>query len=380
MMFRGISVLAVAAVALTMCGTAEAASFTADSLVVMRCTNGTAAEKIYLDEYDISGATPSLLQSIELPSTGPDAVTMPGLMDHDRHLHRSVDGRYLTFAGYNKAYGSADPKLDTAAATPRVVGVVKYDGSYDLSTKLTDTCDNSALRGAVTTNGTKIWVGGDNTNGTSTSGGTRFTTRGSSTSVNLSRVQSTGGTPQPDNIRDVNIFAGQLYNSSGSGSSVGKALFQVGTGLPESGSQTLTKLTTDNQSITSFVILDADPAVPGLDTVYAAAGTVLRKYNLIGSTWTAKGTVTAGGELEQITARLDASGNAVVYGGRSDSILRIIDASPYGGTVSGAMIACIAAPGGYTLGGLDFAPVPEPASLMLLGLGGAMLMARRRRG
>src|SRR5262245_19489118 len=84
---------------------AQASTFTSGSLVVMRCTNGVGAESIALDEYNVSGASPTLIQTISIASSGADAVTTPGLLNHDRHLHRSLDGQWLTFAGFNKPFG-----------------------------------------------------------------------------------------------------------------------------------------------------------------------------------------------------------------------------------------------------------------------------------
>lgn len=340
-----------------------ASSFSSpENLVVMRCTAGVGAEKILLDEYDVSGSSPVLRQTIELPFAGPEATTVPGIYNHDRHVHRSSDGRFVTFTGYAKAYveGSYDdPSVDGASATPRVVVIVKYDGSVDLSTRLTDACDYTAIRAAVTTDGNDIWVAGDNASGATTSGGTRFTTRGSSTTVNLSQTQ-TLGSPTPDNIRDLNIFAGQLYNSSGSGSSVGKAIFQVGTGLPTFGSQMLTKLTTDGSSTVSFYFLDADVSVSGVDTIYAASsiGATFRKYNLVAGSWTPKGLlVMPEGEPGHVTAKLMPNGQAIVYVGHGAGIYRYADAQPYGGSLSGDMGSVfLPVPEGYTWGGFDFAP------------------------
>src|SRR5262249_52451190 len=153
----------------------------------------------------------------------------------------------------------------------------------DGSTRLTDSYDATSVRGAVTTDGSKIWLGGDNSGGVTTTGGTRYATRGSTiSSPNLSQQLVGGSTPTPDNIRDINLVGGNLYNSSGSSSSVGKAVFQIGSGLPESGSQTLTKLTLDNQSVSSFFFVDADSTVSGVDTLYTASGTTIRKFNLVG--------------------------------------------------------------------------------------------------
>lgn len=349
-----------------------------NNLVVMRCTNGFGAEQIFLDEYDVSGAAPVFIQSLELPSDGPEAITMPGLSNHDRHLHRSADGAFLTLAGYGKVYVAGsfdDPSAEPAATTPRVPAIIRADGTFDLSTRLTDAFDYTTFRGAVSSDGTRIWLAGDNASGATTTGGTRYTTKGSSTSVNLSQVTGPGGTKTPDNIRDVGIFDGQLYNCSGSSSSVGKAVFRVGVGLPEAGSQSLTTLTTDNASPSSFAFLDASPDVPGVDTLYSATstGSSLRKYNLVNNVWTARGLVAGISDFEHVAARLE-QGQAIVFAFHNGRIYRMIDTEPYGGMLSGnpgtPYITTASVPEidaeSFTLGGLDFAPGHEPEPTVTL--------------
>src|SRR6185295_9674055 len=96
----------------------------------------------------------------------------------------------------------------------------------------------------------------------------------------------------PDNVRGVGIFDGQLYDSSGSSASIGKAVFKVGTGLPTAGAQTLTTLANDSASTNDFHFLDLDASVPGVDTLYASTSAVsigVRKYSLVGGTWTFSG-------------------------------------------------------------------------------------------
>lgn len=374
--------VAVQAACLAVCLVARAGwadSFSSSgNLVVMRATNGTGAEKIFLDEYNVSGATPVLVQSIALPFTGSDAITTPGLMNHDRHLHRSADGRYLTFAGYNAAYGPTDPSTTPSASTPRVAAVVGADGNFDLSTKLTDAYDGTTIRGVTSSDGTKLWVTGDNKSGTTSTGGTRFTNLGSSTTVNLSKVQVPPPSSTLDNVRDISIFAGQLYESSGSGSSVGKAVLQVGVGLPESGSQSLTTLTTDGQSTNCFYFVDADAGITGLDTLYTATGSGVRKYNLVGGVWTAMGLFTSTSEIEQVAVALDSLGVATIYAGGPGALFKITDSTPYGGLASGSLPTLLTPAEGFTFGGLDFAPVPEPGTLCLLAAGFAGLLIRRR--
>src|SRR6185369_6388079 len=108
-----------------------------------------------------------------------------------------------------------------------------------------------------------------------------------STSVNLSQVQTSGSTPTPDNVRDLGIFDGQLYDSSGSNSSIGKAVLKVGTGLPTATvdtPQTLSLLTTDGASTSAFFFEDLSPSVPGIDTLYTSAsaqGEGIHKYSQV---------------------------------------------------------------------------------------------------
>src|SRR5262249_45837909 len=158
-----------------------------------------------------------------------------------------------------------DPSADTAAATPRLVVRIAADGTVDSSTALTDAYDQTTMRGATSVDGTSFWVAGDNAGGATLSGGLRYVSSlGASTTANLSRTQDFDSPHTPDNVRGIGIFGGQLYDSSGSNASIGKAVLQVGTGVPTSGSQPLTTLTTDGASTNAFFFADLSAAVPGV--------------------------------------------------------------------------------------------------------------------
>src|SRR5262249_22536386 len=162
----------------------------------------------------------------------PATISTSAFGSRDRHVYLSADGHYLSFGAYLAAPSGVDPAASSSAAVPRVAGLITADGSLDISTQLTDAYDSTTIRGAYTTDGTSIWTSGDNASGFTATGGLRYTTRGSSTTVNLSQVQTFGGPRLPDNVRGARVFNGQLYDSSGSDSSIGKGFFQVGTGLP----------------------------------------------------------------------------------------------------------------------------------------------------
>jgi len=320
--------------------TAFAGSFQSpNDLVVVRLGAGgsttigtTDAEPVFLDEYDLSGATPTLVNTVSFASSGPNAFTLPSDSNHDALLSRSVDTYSIVLGGYRADQGSLDPSAYySSAAVPRVIASVPNSGIADTTTALTDSYDQTSIRGVATINSKEFWVAGDNGGGLTTSGGLRYVDAlGASTSTNLSQVQGTGGLHTPDNIRSVGIFGGQLYDSSGSNTSVGKATFQVGTGLPTSGAQTLTTLTSGPNSTNQFFFADLSPTVSGMDTLYITTsnGEVLEKWSLNGNTWVMSPHTMSLNGIETLTAAVSGS-TVTLYAGTSEGIFRYVDATGY---------------------------------------------------
>src|SRR5205823_5106554 len=88
-------------------------------------------------------------------------------------LQRSSDGQYLVLTGYARNLGGTGTVSGTTSATvPRTIGRVKYDGSVDTTTALTDMSSANSVRSATSSNGTDMWVAG----ASSTSGGVHYTT------------------------------------------------------------------------------------------------------------------------------------------------------------------------------------------------------------
>ena len=115
---------------------------------------------------------------------------------------RSTDGRLFILTGYAATLGGSTSLGSTASATiNRLVGRVDTTGNIDTSTALTDFASGNNPRSAVSTDGTTIWATGG-------AGGARYTTLGSTTSTQVSTTTT--------NLRQVNIFNGQLYVSSSS--------------------------------------------------------------------------------------------------------------------------------------------------------------------
>ncbi len=96
----------------------------------------------------------------------------------------------------------------------------------------------------------------------------------------------------------VTVVDGQLYASSASPSF--QAVFSVGTGLPTTAGATTTLLANTGGSPFGFAILDRDPAVAGLDTIYVAddrataSGGGLQKWTSNGTAWTLATTFASG--------------------------------------------------------------------------------------
>jgi hypothetical protein len=286
----------------------QAAAFTIGNLVVCRAgaigggALSSAAAPVFLDEYTTAGA---LVQSIALPVADSglnQTLTVSGSSTSECLLTRSADGRYLFITGYDAAPATAAPNTVSSATIQRVIGRVGNDGIVDTSTTTTAFSAQN-IRGAVSDNGTNIWMTGSGT-------GVVFTTLGGSGAGTV--VQNA-----VVNLRSINIFDGQLYTTSMSGAI---RLASVGAGLPTTTGQVLTNLpgfptTGSLNSPYEYFFADLTPSVAGLDTVYVAddSGSLggLQKYSLVGGNWTLNGTAVTPG-IRGLTGIVNFTPGAVV--------------------------------------------------------------------
>ncbi|KAI9432247.1 hypothetical protein F5148DRAFT_1295811 [Russula earlei] len=305
-------------------------AFTAGNIIVSRIGSTadgvfSATNKVYLDEYTPSGA---LVRTITMPTTSGSAL-MESSSNDEGYLIRSVDGHYLTITGYSKT-ASSGVGGSTAVATPRAIGLVKYDGTVTVLvppvTAPVATTGGTVVTGTPTTltvnsatgiavgqyvygsyvpngatvaavSGTTVTLSGSGgTNGGSTfifmaaatpayanlkSPGTAITTNGTdfwlcSRETSLQYYNSTTNTligiaagSTGTTARSLQIADGQLYSSN----DFGLKLATVGTGTPVTSTATAALSyasgTFAPQSAAGFCMLDASSTESGSDVMYA---------------------------------------------------------------------------------------------------------------
>jgi hypothetical protein len=252
------------------------AQITPGNLVVVRVGDGAAAltnagQAVFLDEYTTAGA---LVQSLPLPTVGNGAdqpLVMSGTATSEGILTLSPNGQWLVCAGYAAAPGTASIASTTAVAAPRVAARVALDGSIDTETTFAGLFSGNNVRSAVTDDGLQFWAAGGN-------GGIVHAVLGGGTVTALN-------TTAPTNNRVVAIAGGQLYCTSGSGSTRG--VIAVGTGLPTTAGQTLALLPgfpTATASPYDFFFADANTVYVADDRTSGGAGGI-QKWTLAAGTW-----------------------------------------------------------------------------------------------
>ncbi len=333
---------------------ALAASFTPGNIVVYRVGDGSASlvntgNAVFLDEYTLSG---TLVQSIALPTVSSGAnkpLIASGTATSEGLLTRSTDGQYLLLTGYAANPGGTLSLGGTTGSTvPRTVGHVDANGNIDTSTALSDFASGNNPRSAVSANGTDLWVAGG-------AGGVRYATLGSTTSTQV------GATVV--NLRQVNIFNRQLSISTSSGMAVRIGI--VGTGLPTTAGQTITNLPgfPTAGSPYGFFLVDLDAGVAGVDTLYVADDTPgqIQKYALVGSSWVAKGAITASavrgltGAVNGTTVTLYATTGGSTASG-DGSLYTLTDATGYNVDLAGTLGTIATAAANTAFRGVALAP------------------------
>jgi hypothetical protein len=219
----------------------------------------------------------SLVGTVSLP-TAPSRANLPfsivGTATSEGGLALSTSGRRLTLAGYATAPGTTGVATSTSATIARSVALIDAAGNVDTSTTFATAESGGNPRGAVSVDGSGIWLAG--------SAGLWYGVPGMAAQSGTSLLAT------PSNVRWVAIFGGQLYASSGSGTYTN--VFSVGTGLPTTAGQSATSLPglpTSTASPYGFVLFDLDSAVAGSDTLYLADDAAgLQKWIFDGNVWT----------------------------------------------------------------------------------------------
>jgi hypothetical protein len=350
------------AAALIVAGRAAAqtlSSFTPGDLVVYRAGDGTTAlantgNPVFLDEYSPTG---TLVGSLEMPTIAngaQNAFFASGSATSEGALTVSPNGQWIAVTGYASTVSASNPipnnKL-TSSTVPRVVGIINTStGAIDTSTAPSDFALGNNPRSAVTTDGKSIWIAG-------AAGGVRYTAVGNTGTSTM--VSPTEGT---SNIRQVNIFGGQLYVTSSSGGATFDAL---GTGLPTTANQTLTPIPGFPQGDSdivhenpfSYFFAELNPSDgQAEDTLYVTDDTThtganggtpgpaggITKYSLVNGNWVATGSIDETSSNYRGLTGVVENGNVVLYatrGAANDAgdglqIVTLTDTSGFGGTLT----------------------------------------------
>jgi hypothetical protein len=361
---------------------ASAQAFTQGNLVVYRVGDGTsvssgAATTVFLDEYTPAGV---FIQSVALPTTGSGVqkrLTASNSATSEGLLSLSSNGRFLVLTGYDAAVGASGVSgSSTSGGSPivRVVGRVDVNKTIDTSTTLTEFSGNN-VRSATSIDGSGFWVTGGNS-------GLRYQALGATAAS--TQVLST-----TTNLRQVNIFAGQLYVTTGSGTAF--RIGTIGTGAPTTSGQVATTLSnipaaTNVGSPYAFYFADLDPTVSGpisgLDTLYltddggASGGPTARitKYCFVPASgnWEARGTVGASGEAYRgLTGRTIGS-TATLYSTRlsgssgtpGGELVSIADTSGYNQTINGTITSLVTAGTNRVFRGVALTPETRTISYL----------------
>jgi len=357
---------AVCLAALACAASAGALTFTAGDPVVYRV--GTGAETLakdtaasaFLDEFSPGG---SVAGSIAFPTSESGAskrLTASGTGSSEGLLTLSGNGNFLLATGYNAALGTV--KLSETLVTgtkpvARVVGRVSKTGEVNTTTALINTFGNgNNPRSATSQEGENIYVGGA---GKSTTGGVHFTKLGEEKSKPLNTTDT--------NVRQVEVFDGQLYTSADPTKN-GVIIAKVGTGLPTTEGQSINNLPFETEGQPKqpyqFAMLTVSPLNKGSgapDTIYVADDerNAVVKYCLESGVWKEFGSV----EVPFVRGVIanDNSGVVTLYATGSEqgiegTLYKISDVSGFGGTFTDVAEEIAKAPLNEGYRGLAWAP------------------------
>ncbi len=318
--------------------TALGAGFTAGNVVALQIGTanhlGTAGT---LREFTPAGAAGT---TVTLPNSGitDDGVSSIVFCDNSGFSHGlnlSYDNALLVIPGFANASASATLDGVAGTASPRVVGIVKYDGTYTRPFSSTTAFSGVGFRYAASEGFGNFWGMGNG------GGGTRYLNTDTS-------VQASTG-------RAVKIANGNLYYAIGASVNALPGLPQT----PSSGSLIITP-SGASPSIGSFA-LPENPVV-GSRAYVADTVTGVQRFDWNGSAYVYQYTILMSGSLKPQHLTADYSGaTPVIYAVNTTgaSLQKLVDNGP---AATDATVTVLATPaGGNLFRGVALAP-RQPAA------------------
>ncbi|MBL8729081.1 MAG: hypothetical protein JNM25_11660 [Planctomycetes bacterium] len=270
----------------TLLAPAAIAQITPGNLVVVRVGDGAAAlspaaTPQFLEQFDTLGAPVGL--PIALPTTQslPQLeATVAGSATSEGFVTQSTDGNYLVCVGYAAPVGTGSVAGTASASVPRVVARIALNGSIDTSTCITNLFSAGNIRSGATQDGSQFWTAGS---------------KDSIVLVDFAQITGTTIGTTTTNLRVVGIADGQLYTTSGSGTTT-RCVNSVGAGVPTTAGQTIDPLNGMSSGTASpydYWFADASTCYVA-DDRSAASGGGLQKWTESGGLWTLVWTIAPG--------------------------------------------------------------------------------------
>lgn len=323
------------------------AQFTSGNLVVLQIGDGVSTmtsqgNPITLNEYNPGG---TLTYSVPIPSTGTNALVLRGNATSEGYISRSADGSQIVFGAYNQALPNSTA-LNSAAPTtiPRSIAMVNASGALSVVATSTASFAAGDIRGAAATDIQNFW-------GTSSSQGANY--YGSAAAA--TNVENT-----KTNLRATHVFNNQLYISSqvASGTPTDIGVYAVGTGTPNTASQTVTTVINAGTGAQpgQFYFNSANTICYVADARSNSAGGGVQKWIYSSNTWTLAYTLPTSTNSGAFGVVADFSGsNPIVYATSNESngnhLVSIIDAG-----ASSTFTTLATASANYIFRGLAFSP------------------------
>jgi hypothetical protein len=311
---------------------------------------------------EINPVTGSVVTTTNLPSASSTNLTLQGTQVFgDGFLTLSPDSSTLSLMGHNVTAGS-----DGSLTTSYTIAQINAARAVDVSTTTTSVAGIVPNGSVVASN--RVYAAF----GTPTGPGLGTTTTGSNAALTALDATSTYLNPQ--------IVNNQLYAIQGL-----NTIVRTTPALPTSSAgltfSTLASTTNPSAFATGYLLLDRDPSVAGVDTLYIVSNQGLDKFSFDGTNWTSRGTIS--GAFFGITGIVNGSSADIFLTTGDGSLVNnqmqsLVDASAFNSDITGSPVDLGSAAGDdFTFGGLAFAPtaVPEPATWVMIGAANAITVA-----